>query len=52
MPEVYHCKICGQAIHAEDFEDGMGKLRRHRARRHPTAYNRSIKKGVTKKAKK
>ena len=52
MPETIHCKICGQAIHAESFEDGMAKLRRHRKTRHPTAFEASVKKGVATRRKK
>ena len=53
MPETIHCRVkgCGQPIHAKNFEDGMAKLRRHRAKNHPTLFKRSVKKAVaTKKA--
>lgn len=46
MPETTHCRICGKAIHAESFEDGMAKLRRHRKKYHPTAFRKSVKKGI------
>lgn len=53
-PETIHCRVrgCGQAIHAKNFEDGMAKLRRHRAKHHPVLFKKSIQKGiVTRKAK-
>jgi len=46
MPEIIHCRICGQAIHAKNFEDGMAKLRRHRKKHHPKAFAESVRKSV------
>ena len=46
MPETIHCRICGKAIRAASFEDGMAKLRRHRKAEHPTAFRRSVKKAI------
>lgn len=52
-PETIHCRVrgCGKAIYAENFEDGMAKLRRHRAKEHPSLFRKSVKKAVaTRKA--
>ena len=48
MPEVIHCRVkgCGKAIHAENFQDGMAKLRHHRRVAHPRLHRQSIEKGV------
>ncbi len=48
MPENLHCRVrgCNQLIHAENFQDGMAKLRRHREKYHPSLFKKSIKKGV------
>lgn len=46
MPETIHCRICGKPIRAKNFEDGMAKLRRHRAKYHPQAFRESVKKAV------
>ncbi len=46
MPENIHCQICGQAIKAKNFGDGMSKLRHHRKRSHPKAFRESVRKGV------
>ncbi len=46
MPEVIHCKICGKAFRAKNFEDGMAKLRRHRKKYHYSSFRKSVKKAV------
>ena len=46
MPEIIHCSICGKPIRVEGFKDQMAKIRRHRKKYHPTAFKRSIEKGV------
>lgn len=51
MPEVIHCRVCGQSFRVKNFEEGMAKLRSHRKRMHPTAFKRSVKQGIaTRKA--
>ncbi len=53
MPETIHCRVrgCQKVIHAENFEDGMSKLRRHRKKEHPSKFRESIRKGIaTRKA--
>ncbi len=53
MPETIHCSICHRAIRVKNFADQMKKLREHRKKIHPTAFKRSIKKGIkTRKARK
>lgn len=46
MPEVVHCSICGKTIRVKDFKDQMAKIRRHRKAEHPSAFRKSVKKGV------
>lgn len=46
MPEIIHCRICGKAIHVENFADMMAKLRRHRKKYHPRAFRQSVKKAI------
>jgi hypothetical protein len=48
MPETIRCRVkgCNKAIHAENFEDGMYKLRRHRAKCHPKAFRTSVRKSI------
>ena len=38
MPENLHCKICHKAIHVENFQDGMSKLRHHYEKAHPQKF--------------
>ncbi len=45
-PEVVRCSICGKAIKVKDFKDQMAKIRRHREKYHPSAFRKSIRKGV------
>jgi hypothetical protein len=46
MPETIHCSICHKAIRVKDFQDQMAKIRRHRKKYHPSAFKKSIEKGV------
>lgn len=53
MPERIHCRVrgCNWSTMAENFEDGMAKLRRHRKKAHPRLFRQSTKKSVaTRKA--
>jgi len=58
MPlKQYCCKICGACAPKEYLAHGKSKeriawLRRHRQKYHPTAFKRSIKKGVKARKKK
>jgi hypothetical protein len=46
MPEVIHCGICGKRIHVKNFADQMKKIREHRKAEHPSAFRKSLKKGI------
>jgi predicted small metal-binding protein len=48
VPERIHCRVrgCNWSTMAENFEDGMAKLRRHRRKVHPSLFRKSIRKGV------
>jgi len=46
MPEIIHCKKCGKAIRVKNFADQMAKIRRHYKKYHPSAFKKSIAKGV------
>jgi hypothetical protein len=51
MPETIHCSICGKPIRVKNFADQMDKIRDHRKKYHPSAFRKSVDKGVkTRKA--
>lgn len=53
-PRPIHCSICGKGISGttdKPFKIRMEKLRRHRARSHPTAHKKSVRKTVRTKRK-
>jgi len=59
MPlESFGCRICGKQAPQRLREDGMFEermawLRRHRKKKHPAAFRKSVKKGVkTRKSRK
>lgn len=46
-PRPIHCSICGRGISGttdKPFKTRMEKLRRHRARKHPTAHKKALEK--------
>jgi len=46
MPISIRCSICGARSPRLGFGKRMAWLRRHRKRRHPTAFRASIRKGI------
>ncbi len=46
LPEVVKCSKCGKSFKVKGFADQMAKIRHHYKVAHPTAFKKSIAKGV------